>query len=149
IGIARFEILNGTKTVRSFGIADESVSYGRGEAPSAKGQKKIVEFNNVYIFTNDWIQHFGGWIKGNTEYIAGDRISMELNMVSKPRTLTFFVNDQEQKNYIINIPSAVRIWVFLFLSGESFKLLKFEWLLIPSAKHKTGSRALKWGKKWK
>lgn len=32
-------------------------------------------------------------------------------MDSNPRELTFFVNDIEQNNYIVNIPSAVRFWV--------------------------------------
>lgn len=29
------------------------------------------------------------------------------------RSLTFFIDDVEQSNYVVNIPDAVRFWVFL------------------------------------
>ncbi|KAA6308514.1 MAG: hypothetical protein EZS28_056675, partial [Streblomastix strix] len=61
-------------------------------------------------------------------------------------TLTFFVNDEEQPNYATNIPAAVR--AFLFKKAEAFKVLKFEALSAPTAKHGAGSRAWEYGTEW-
>ncbi|KAA6385487.1 MAG: hypothetical protein EZS28_018984 [Streblomastix strix] len=67
-------------------------------------------------------------------------------MDSTPRTLTFFKNDEEQMNYVSNIPAAVR--AFLSREGESFQVLKFEALSEPTAKHGAGSRVWEYGTEW-
>ncbi|KAA6390815.1 MAG: hypothetical protein EZS28_013660 [Streblomastix strix] len=71
-----------------------------------------------------------------------------LNMDSNPRTLTCFVDDAEQKNFVSNIPSAVRFYAFISCIGDSFKITKFEKLSVPTSLHGEGSRSWKWGKKW-
>ncbi|KAA6383862.1 MAG: hypothetical protein EZS28_020610 [Streblomastix strix] len=68
-------------------------------------------------------------------------------MDSNPRKLTFFVNDEEQMNYVSDIPAAVR--AFLYAKGDSFKVLKFESLSAPVAVNGAGSRAWKYGTIWK
>ncbi|KAA6359855.1 MAG: hypothetical protein EZS28_044619 [Streblomastix strix] len=93
------------------------------------------------------MSHLGDRIE-NDEFSSGDRVAMELDMNSMPRTLTFFVNDVEQKNYVTNIPAAVRFFALLYKQGTQFKVLKFETLSIPTAKHLKGSRAWKWGTEW-
>ncbi|KAA6391567.1 MAG: putative CAMK family protein kinase, partial [Streblomastix strix] len=118
-GVARFEVLD-IEDLRSVGIADESVRYGRNEEPEAKA----MECNILAI-------------------------GLKLDMNSMPRTLTFFVNDVEQKNYVVNVPAAVRFYTQIYLCSSSFKVLKFETLSIPTAKHLKGSRAWKWGTEWK
>ncbi|KAA6357612.1 MAG: hypothetical protein EZS28_046861, partial [Streblomastix strix] len=95
------------------------------------------------------IIHNGYWIEGNSGFSGGSRIGMELNMESNPRSLTFFIDDKEQKNFVINIPKAVRIFCYILLEGASFKINKFEFLSTPTARHGEGSRALEYGKKWK
>ncbi|KAA6328330.1 MAG: hypothetical protein EZS28_053731 [Streblomastix strix] len=69
-------------------------------------------------------------------------------MDSNPRTLTFFINDKEQPNYISNLPDTIRFWVNILTEGSSFKLLQFERLLRPAAKHGPQSKELKWGEHW-
>ncbi|KAA6358550.1 MAG: hypothetical protein EZS28_045924 [Streblomastix strix] len=70
-------------------------------------------------------------------------------MESNPRSLTFFNDDKEQPNFVINIPKAVRIWCFIWRQGASFKITKFEFLSTPTARHGKGSRAWEYGKEWK
>ncbi|KAA6368425.1 MAG: hypothetical protein EZS28_036047 [Streblomastix strix] len=116
-GIHRLELLN-IKALWGVGIADESVIYNQNESPAARGQDKIVYYK---------------WEC--------------LNMDSDPRTLTFFVNGEEQKYFVSNVPDSVRFWAYILDKGASFKILKFESLSSPKAQHEE-SRALKWGKEW-
>ncbi|KAA6403494.1 MAG: hypothetical protein EZS28_000977 [Streblomastix strix] len=114
-GIVKLEVLN-VEDLYAVGIADESVCYGRNEPPQIKGWNKIVEYH-----CDGDIRHIGEYFKGNSEFSTdGSRIGMELNMESNPRSLTFFINDEEQPNFIINIPNAVRIWVFSNLMSKEF-----------------------------
>ncbi|KAA6373075.1 MAG: hypothetical protein EZS28_031399, partial [Streblomastix strix] len=127
------------------GIADESVRYGRDEHPQARSEDKIV-----YQDYSGTIEHIGGdSIWGNYGLSDGSRTGMELNMESNPRSLTFFNDDEEQPNFIINIPKAVRIFCYFGNKGASFKINKFEFLSTPTARHGEGSRALEYGKEWK
>ncbi|KAA6380559.1 MAG: hypothetical protein EZS28_023914 [Streblomastix strix] len=126
------------------GIEDESVRYGRNEWPSDRGWDKIVD----YDCSGD-IKHIGDQIGGNSEFDNGSRIEMEMNMESNPRSLTFFFDDKEQPNFVINIPKAVRIFCFIYYQGASFKINKFEFLSTPTARHGEGSRAWEYGKEWK
>ncbi|KAA6366721.1 MAG: hypothetical protein EZS28_037752, partial [Streblomastix strix] len=141
-GVFRFEVLN-IQDLYAVGIADESVKYGRGEGPDKRGYYKIIEYDDL-----GWIQHIGETIRGNAEIKNnGDRITLELNMDSNPRTLTFFVNDVEQPNFVINIPSAIRACIIS--ENASFKVLKFEALSAPVAVNGAGSHSWEWGKEWK
>ncbi|KAA6387376.1 MAG: putative Serine/threonine-protein kinase Nek3 [Streblomastix strix] len=137
-GIVKFEV----QSVRAVGIADETLKYERNEEPYARGWDKIV----VYDYYFGRIEHKYKLIVGNSEFKTGDRVALELDMDSSPRTLTFFVNDEEQPNYATNIPAAVR--AFLLVKGSAFKVLKFEALSAPTAKHGAGSRAWEYGTKW-
>ncbi|KAA6383077.1 MAG: hypothetical protein EZS28_021396 [Streblomastix strix] len=65
-----------------------------------------------------------------------------INLDSNPNTLTFFVDDEEQKNFVTNIPNTCYIWV----NDASFKITNFEFLSTPTANHEKGSRALEYGK---
>ncbi|KAA6356002.1 MAG: hypothetical protein EZS28_048471, partial [Streblomastix strix] len=143
-GIVKLEVLN-VEDLYAVGIADESVRYGRNEPPQIKGWDKIVEYH-----CDGGIRHIGIYFKGNSEFSTdGSRIGMELNMDSKPHSLTFFINDEEQPNFIINIPNAVRIWCHTLQKSASFKFTKFEFLSTPTARHGEGSRAWEYGKQWK
>ncbi|KAA6398988.1 MAG: hypothetical protein EZS28_005487 [Streblomastix strix] len=127
--------------IDEIGIADESVIIKQNEKPSEVGFQKIVEFNHT-----GQICHIGKNVGGNSGFGNNSRVIMEVNMDSSPNSLTFFVNDVEQKNYIINIPPSV---YHLPRLNSSFELLRFENQMEPSAKHGDGSRALEWGKEWK
>ncbi|KAA6377902.1 MAG: hypothetical protein EZS28_026571 [Streblomastix strix] len=143
-GITRFEIQN-IQEISGIGIADESVHYGRGQVPQDGGDSKIVFYKD-----NGDITHFGGeWIVGNSEFKdEKQRIALELNMDSTPRTLTFFNNGKEQPNYIIKVPPAVRFWVYLQYKESAFKVINFINPKTSSAKHAQGSYQFEWGKQW-
>ncbi|KAA6397602.1 MAG: hypothetical protein EZS28_006873 [Streblomastix strix] len=105
-GIVILELLN-IKNLEAVGIADESVEYQHHNFPWTNvDRNKIVVY---YLYGG--IRHIGDYIEGNADFNKGDRVTLELNMDSNPRTLTFFVNDVEQPNYVTNIPPAVRFWV--------------------------------------
>ncbi|KAA6400713.1 MAG: putative NEK protein kinase [Streblomastix strix] len=143
-GIVKIEVL-GVKNLQDVGIADESVRYGRNEYPEIRGWDQIVNYS-----CNGDIQHIDGYpIWGNSNFrINGSRIGMELNMESNPRTLTFFIDDEEQPNYVTNIPNAVRIWCYMDDQLASFKTAKFEFLTKPTAKHGGESYAYEYGTEW-
>ncbi|KAA6369285.1 MAG: hypothetical protein EZS28_035189 [Streblomastix strix] len=141
-GFVKFVVQN-LHYLQAVGIADETVKYERKEDPYARGKEKIVTQYN-----SGMIGHNGDWIEGNAEFFkTGDCVTLELNMDSSPRTLTFFVNDEEQPNYATNIPAAVR--AVLWCKDNAFKVTKFEALSAPTAKHGAGSRAWEYGTKWK
>ncbi|KAA6387706.1 MAG: putative STE family protein kinase [Streblomastix strix] len=143
-GITHVEVFR-VKNLQRIGITREPVRFSRNEEPDPRGLDKMVIFS-----CGGWIQHIGAdWIKGNSVFIDGQRLGMEINMESNPRSLTFFIDDKEQPSFIINIPNAVRIWCYLYEKGASFKITKFEFLSTPTASHGKGSRALEWGKEWK
>ncbi|KAA6377720.1 MAG: hypothetical protein EZS28_026753 [Streblomastix strix] len=143
-GIVKFVVQNIKNLIAAVGIADETVKYGRKEFPDARGKEKIVRYD-----CPGWIEHIDDYIKGNAEfYKTGDRVTLELNMDSSPRTLTFFVNDEEQPNYATNIPASVRFFASLWLKDDSFKVLKFEALPAPTAQHAAGSRSWEYGTEW-
>ncbi|KAA6398531.1 MAG: putative NEK/NEK6 protein kinase [Streblomastix strix] len=105
-GIVRIEIIN-AYDMEGVGIADESVRFEKGENPHARGWEKIVYYRKM----GDIGHNGGNWVVGNQPFIfAQQNVAMELNMDSNPRTLTFFVNDEEQPNYVTNIPQVVRFW---------------------------------------
>ncbi|KAA6382905.1 MAG: hypothetical protein EZS28_021566, partial [Streblomastix strix] len=143
-GITRFEVLN-VSYLLSAGIADESLSFVGDVYPSKLDVSKIVD----YSYYEGNLQHIGDWIKGNEGLEEGDRIAMELNMESSPRTLTFFVNDKEQPNYVSNVPDAVRFFAYIAVEDSLFKILKFEEIPEPTAKHESESRSLEYGTEWK
>ncbi|KAA6376517.1 MAG: hypothetical protein EZS28_027955 [Streblomastix strix] len=70
-------------------------------------------------------------------------------MDSNPRMLTFFVDDKEQPNFVIDIPNSVRFWAYFLQLNAQFKVIGFEKLSSPSAKHGPGSHGFEFGKKWK
>ncbi|KAA6357446.1 MAG: hypothetical protein EZS28_047027, partial [Streblomastix strix] len=109
----------------------------------------IISWDKIvgYIFTGA-IRHKGGFIGGNSKLRNGSRIGMEIYIDSNPKTLTFFDNDEEQKNFVTNIPNTVRIFYYIWVNNTSFKITKFEFLSTPTANHEKGSRALEYGKLW-
>ncbi|KAA6396142.1 MAG: hypothetical protein EZS28_008329 [Streblomastix strix] len=128
-GIAKIQILNISK-LQGIGIADGHIHYDRNQCPSDAG------FNNILCFfhTGDLV-HVGDFNAWNTPFNSGDSVAMELNMDSNPRSITFFVNNVEQINCIINIPEAVRFWAYFLQPSSSFQVIKFEYLSQPTAKH--------------
>ncbi|KAA6385575.1 MAG: hypothetical protein EZS28_018898 [Streblomastix strix] len=145
-GICRLELLN-IKNLQGFGIADESAKFSRNQMPQqiAQGDSKVV----YYEFCQGLIHHKGEWISGNSGIKEASSVIMELNMNSSPRTLSFYVDGVEQKNYITYIPPAVRFWAYLQLKNSSFKVIDFMQISYPIAKHKEGSVSWEWGQKWK
>ncbi|KAA6388077.1 MAG: putative STE family protein kinase [Streblomastix strix] len=104
-GAIKFELLS-RSSLNEVGIAEESVRYGRDEYPTARGDQKVVRY-----WRQGWIKHISGTIYGNSNFRTNDRVTLELNMDSNPRTLTFYVNDVEQPHYIINIPAELRFYL--------------------------------------
>ncbi|KAA6368419.1 MAG: hypothetical protein EZS28_036054, partial [Streblomastix strix] len=103
------------------------------------------------LYYRGWIGHIGDErIEGNGKFIdTKSRITLELNMQSNPRTLTYFVNDVQQKNFVVNIPPAVRIWAFLWEKGSSFQISKFESIPFTTTSHeKKPSIPWEYGKRW-
>ncbi|KAA6369432.1 MAG: hypothetical protein EZS28_035041 [Streblomastix strix] len=139
-GILRIEIQN-VEYVNQIGISPENLLFGETiKTPIARGLGRTVS----YFFTGEIQQN--GMVKNQEYSNAGDRITLELNMDTEPKSLTFFINNVEQKFFVVKIPDSVRLWVH-FNGIGSFKILNFERVAAPLAKHE-GSVALIWGDDW-
>ncbi|KAA6384060.1 MAG: putative Serine/threonine-protein kinase Nek3 [Streblomastix strix] len=140
-GIVKFKV-DDDNHLHGIGIADESIRYDRGEEPFARGEDKVLAY-----FSYGCINHIGESINGNRNFFR-ENITLELNMDTDPRTLTFFIKDEEQPHFIYNIPAAVRFWTYLLASNSSFKILNFERLKTPSAQHGKDSASWDWEEEW-
>ncbi|KAA6381797.1 MAG: hypothetical protein EZS28_022676 [Streblomastix strix] len=143
-GIYKIKILN-VIDLQGVGIADQTVQIGRNERPNdSKYQSRIV-----YYTRGGTIEHDDNKKEGNTFILKNQSVFMEVNMDSNPRMLTIFVDDKEQPNFVIDIPNSVRFWSYFYGLNAQFKVIGFEKLSSPSAKHGPGSHSFEFGKKWK
>ncbi|KAA6376908.1 MAG: hypothetical protein EZS28_027565 [Streblomastix strix] len=69
-------------------------------------------------------------------------------MESKPRRAVFFIDGVQQKNSVVNIPNAVRFYVYVSKPNSSFQVTRFERLPVSSARGVPGSRQWYWGTNW-
>ncbi|KAA6363954.1 MAG: hypothetical protein EZS28_040519, partial [Streblomastix strix] len=144
-GIVYYESVfeNHDGNVFGIGIADHSVAFKPNKWPSEDGNKgKTVNYQNY-----GELFHIS-WGPDNQGFRSGQIIGLEVNMISRPRRLTFFVDDIEQKYYVVNIPEAIRFWSLIYEPNSSFTVTRFERRSSSSAHGVTGSRSLEWGKYW-
>ncbi|KAA6397075.1 MAG: putative kinase domain protein [Streblomastix strix] len=142
-GIVYFEtVFENHEGLQGFGIgiADSSVVFQPNKGPWEDGNKgKTIRYRD-----DGWILHINqGPI--NQSFKCEYKVGLEVNMSSNPRKLTFFVNDVEQKNYVINIPYAIRFWAYIWEAISSFTVTKFEKRSSSSSHGIAGSRSLEWG----
>ncbi|KAA6371583.1 MAG: hypothetical protein EZS28_032890, partial [Streblomastix strix] len=128
----------------SFGIADSSAVFGSDEDPNFdENQKKTV----CYWSDGD-ISHIGDYIPGNSGIEINKSVSCEVNMNISPRTLTFFIDNQEQPVSVRNIPSSIRFYIYLYTQNSSFTINGFENVQYSSAKGVSNGKVFEWGKEW-
>ncbi|KAA6383288.1 MAG: hypothetical protein EZS28_021184 [Streblomastix strix] len=107
-GIVKIEIIFENPSQNfGMGIADASCSFAAGYGPSAYGNEE----KTVRYFRNGELNHITYSTKGNLYYFNKQRISAIVDMTSNPHKVVFQVNDIEQPNYVIGIPSEIRFWV--------------------------------------
>ncbi|KAA6366849.1 MAG: hypothetical protein EZS28_037624, partial [Streblomastix strix] len=87
-------------------------------------------------------------IAGNAKIEDGQTIALEVNMSTNPRTLTFFINGQQQPISISNIPSSIKFWINLRAQKQSFTLTRFERIQTSSTTSLLNSKVLQWGQVW-
>ncbi|KAA6403734.1 MAG: hypothetical protein EZS28_000753 [Streblomastix strix] len=146
-GIVRFEVKfeNSGGWGRRIGIADASCSFAAGSHPTNDGNdKKTVSY---WGYGGD-INHITNDTKRNGRYEDGQRISAIVDMTSNPRKVIFYVDDIEQPNFVIGIPSQIRFWALTYYRYSSFTVTKFERLVQFIQQGIVGSKALQWGKSW-
>ncbi|KAA6392188.1 MAG: hypothetical protein EZS28_012284 [Streblomastix strix] len=146
-GMIRIEIIfdNNGGRISGVGIADASCSFAVGSIPTNDGNKE----KTVRYYNKGSLNHITNYAIRNQIYEVGQRIAIEVDMTTVPRRATFFVDDIEQPNYVIGIPSEIRFLAFTYVRSTSFTILKFEKLVQSTAKGVEGSQALEWGKEWK
>ncbi|KAA6388199.1 MAG: putative serine/threonine protein kinase, partial [Streblomastix strix] len=140
---SEFEKHDGGLWSFGIGIADSSVVFKPNYGPGVDGNggKTVSYYSDGHL----WHINQG---PPNQRFYCGQRIGAEVNMLCRPRRLTFFVDDVEQKYYIINIPEAIRFWSFIYAPYSSFTVTRFERRSSSSAHGVTGSIGLEWGKEW-
>ncbi|KAA6376661.1 MAG: hypothetical protein EZS28_027812, partial [Streblomastix strix] len=89
------------------GIAESSCVFGSGKGPDDDGNDK----KTVRYWNDGDVGHIGyNYIKGNKEFKCGQKVAIEANLYSKPFSLRFFIDNEEQQNNFIYIPSEIRFW---------------------------------------
>ncbi|KAA6377741.1 MAG: hypothetical protein EZS28_026732 [Streblomastix strix] len=145
-GIVRFGGFFENHPVANFriGISDASAVFGSNEYPySGENEKKTVLYYN-----NGSIAHIGPTIPGNSGIKLNKSVSCEVNMNISPRTLTFFIDNQEQGLSVRNIPSSIRFWIYLYDRNSSFTINRFENVQFSSANGVLDGKVFEWGKEW-
>ncbi|KAA6372097.1 MAG: hypothetical protein EZS28_032375, partial [Streblomastix strix] len=127
----------------AIGIADSSVVFKPNNGPGEDGNKG----KTVRYWSHGYLEHINGG-PSHQGFVCRYKIGLEVNMISSPRRLTFFVNDVEQQCYVVNIPEAIRFWSYIHDPNSSFRVTRFERRSSSSAHGVTGSRRLEWGKEW-
>ncbi|KAA6393003.1 MAG: putative Serine/threonine-protein kinase GRIK1 [Streblomastix strix] len=84
---------------------------------------------------------------GNAKIKDGQTVALEVNM-NTPRTLTFFINGQQQPITISNIPPSIKFWINLCDPNQSFTLTRFERFQSSSSTSLLNSKVLQWGSVW-
>ncbi|KAA6392147.1 MAG: hypothetical protein EZS28_012326 [Streblomastix strix] len=138
------QYLHSLQRKHGMGIADASCSFAVGKGPSEDGNKK----KTVRYFWDGELDHITNITHGSGSYEDGQRISAIVDMTSNPRKVVFYVDDIEQPNYVIKIPSEIRFWACTYGISSSFKVTKFQRLIQFTSQRDAGSKALKWGKSW-
>ncbi|KAA6361270.1 MAG: hypothetical protein EZS28_043203, partial [Streblomastix strix] len=125
------------------GIADSSVVFKPNKGPwEDENSGKTVYYWDCGEFYHINLGPF------NQRFRCGQRVGAEVDMISRPRRLTFFIDDVEQKYYVINIPEAIRFWSYIYDPNSSFTVTRFERRSSSSAHGVTGSYGREWGKEW-
>ncbi|KAA6395392.1 MAG: hypothetical protein EZS28_009080 [Streblomastix strix] len=145
VGIVRFEVVFKNSGGRILGIADASCSFAAGRHPADDGNKE----KTVRYYYSGYLDHITNGTIGNGRYEDGQRISAIVDMTSNPRKVVFYVDDIEQPNFVIGIPSEIRFWAYTYDSSSSFTVTKFERLIQFTQQGIVGSKAFQWGKSWK
>ncbi|KAA6403260.1 MAG: hypothetical protein EZS28_001203 [Streblomastix strix] len=123
--------------------------------PGHKDENRFIHDNTVDMAESSVLfkPNKAPWEDGNSGYVSnqgficGQRIGAEVNMISRPRRLVFFVDDVEQKYQIINIPEAISFQYCIYQSNFSFTITKFERYSSSSAHGVTGSQGFELGKR--
>ncbi|KAA6396118.1 MAG: hypothetical protein EZS28_008357 [Streblomastix strix] len=142
-GIYKVEI-HPIEALLGIGIGYESNCFEQNEEACARGFDRIVYYDNSGL-----MRHIGPYVAGNARFDSLKRVAMEVNMDVNPRTLTFFVNDVEQKNYVTWLPPSIKFYAYFYNKGAQFKVFNFEKLAEPTAKHGVSTKKYKFGEDWK
>ncbi|KAA6387271.1 MAG: hypothetical protein EZS28_017204 [Streblomastix strix] len=99
----------------------------------------VFEYGNQVSFT----------VKGNQIFQCGQRLQIEVDMNSDPSKVVFFINGEQQKNYVIDLPGEIRFFAFVQQAGSSFHITRSERLRLSSARIDADSVAWNCWKNWK
>ncbi|KAA6374133.1 MAG: hypothetical protein EZS28_030341 [Streblomastix strix] len=128
-GIVYYEVVETQFNERFYsfgvGITDASVVFRLNKEPFHDGHdKSTIGFYN-WNNENGVLYHMNE-IFANSKFSSGQKIGAEVDMDSQPRTLTFYIDDVEQPDFIFGIPEAIRFWAYIRRPSSSFTVSKFE-----------------------
>ncbi|KAA6399803.1 MAG: hypothetical protein EZS28_004669 [Streblomastix strix] len=87
--------------------------------------------------------------KGNQIFRCGQRLQVEVDFKSVPSKVVFFIDGEQQKNYVTGVPDKIRFFAFVQQAGSSFHITRSERLRQSSARIDADSVEWKWGENWK
>ncbi|KAA6401590.1 MAG: hypothetical protein EZS28_002884 [Streblomastix strix] len=122
-GYVRFDVVFDRNGRFGFcmGIASAQCTFSANNGPwEAGNDSKTIRFWNC-----GKLEHLTNGLSGNTEFRDNQRVSAEVDMVSNPHKVAFYVNNEEQPNFVIGIPAAIRFWVRAIYVAASTARLHF------------------------
>ncbi|KAA6387669.1 MAG: putative Protein kinase, partial [Streblomastix strix] len=144
-GIYRFEgTFENTSNFCMIGIADASIVFEPNVHPGQYEGKTLT-----YASNNGALQNLScPGVRGNQDFTNKQKVAIEVDMVSNPRKVHFFLNDWEQRNSVFNIPPAVRFLICIYNPSSQFTLSKFDRVFDTSAQGVFRGKEFEWGKQW-
>ncbi|KAK2949611.1 hypothetical protein BLNAU_15471 [Blattamonas nauphoetae] len=92
-----------------------------------------------------FIEH-NGRTQGNEIFEHQQRIGMQVNMDSNPRTLHFFLNGRQQPVYCVNIPPSIRFCSYMYRNESMVDMWLLDTLSAPIAKPKPDDIPIDWNR---
>ncbi|KAA6404018.1 MAG: hypothetical protein EZS28_000449 [Streblomastix strix] len=136
----------------SVGIAESSKVFGQYESPYGRMNNQLImnikqlKGELSHIIRDNKLSYP---VLGNSPFHCEQKVSIEVDMNTTPRTLTFFIDGEEQKNSVISIPKSIRFFACILKQGSSFEISKFQRLTYSKASGVKQSLAWIWGEMWK
>ncbi|KAK2945375.1 hypothetical protein BLNAU_19705 [Blattamonas nauphoetae] len=95
--------------------------------------------------SNGSLYHNGDVTDGLSQFSDSDKITIEVNMASEPRTAVFFVNGVLQRTHLINLPDCVNFCASMMEPDSSFTVESITSVSPQSASHPIeGSVSVVW-----
>ncbi|KAA6379822.1 MAG: hypothetical protein EZS28_024650 [Streblomastix strix] len=91
-----------------------------------------VPFRVTVNLDNDYVYHKGIPKAGNNKMISNQKVAIEVNMNSNPRTAHLFIDGKQQPVFISGFPSSIQFFFQLYYEDDQIQILSLKRLNEPT-----------------